>query len=118
MPGPHLETPAEVRMPAGMGADVVGMSMVPEAIAARHLGGRVFGLAVVTNRAAGTSAEPVRVDELVDAGGGGPPGRGGGGLGGRSRGGGGARVRGRGPRPRLARPSPLRGRTGVRRAAT
>jgi purine-nucleoside phosphorylase len=49
LPGPQLETPAEVRMLAGLGADLVGMSMVPEAIAARHLGAAVLGLAVVTN---------------------------------------------------------------------
>jgi purine-nucleoside phosphorylase len=66
MTGPHFETPAEIKMLAGMGADLVGMSMVPEAIAARHLGGRVFGLAVVTNRAAGTVSGPLQVDELVD----------------------------------------------------
>jgi len=55
LPGPHLETPAEVRMLATLGADLVGMSMTLEAIAGRHLGGRVLGLAVVTNPAAGTS---------------------------------------------------------------
>jgi purine-nucleoside phosphorylase len=65
--GPHFETPAEVRMLAGLGADLVGMSMVPEAIAARHLGGRVLGLAVVTNGAVGTTTEPVRVDDLLGA---------------------------------------------------
>lgn len=53
VPGPQLETPAEVRMLAGLGADLVGMSMVPEAIAARHLGAEILGLAVVTNAAAG-----------------------------------------------------------------
>jgi purine-nucleoside phosphorylase len=67
MPGPHLETPAEVRMLAALGADLVGMSMVPEVIAARHLGAEVLGLAVVTNPAAGTSPGPVQVDGLVDA---------------------------------------------------
>ncbi|MGH9090934.1 MAG: purine-nucleoside phosphorylase [Acidimicrobiales bacterium] len=56
LPGPQLETPAEVRMLAGLGADLVGMSMVPEAIAARHLGAEVLGLAVVTN-VAGVAAE-------------------------------------------------------------
>ena len=54
-------------MLAGLGADLVGMSMVPEAIAVRHLGGGVLGLAVVSNRAVGTADEPVRVDELVGA---------------------------------------------------
>lgn len=52
--GPQLETPAEIRMLAAMGADLVGMSMVPEAVAARHLGAEILGLAVVTNGAAGT----------------------------------------------------------------
>ncbi|HMX09057.1 MAG TPA: purine-nucleoside phosphorylase [Microthrixaceae bacterium] len=51
--GPHYETPAEVRMLATMGADLVGMSTVLEAIAARHLGAEVFGVSLVTNLAAG-----------------------------------------------------------------
>ncbi len=51
--GGSFETPAEIRMLAGMGADVVGMSTVLEAIAARHLGAEVFAVALVTNLAAG-----------------------------------------------------------------
>jgi purine-nucleoside phosphorylase len=51
--GGSYETPAEIRMLAGMGADVVGMSTVLESIAARHLGAEVFGLSLVTNLAAG-----------------------------------------------------------------
>jgi purine-nucleoside phosphorylase len=51
--GPQFETPAEVRMLRTLGADVVGMSMAFETIAARHAGADVLGLAVVTNAAAG-----------------------------------------------------------------
>ncbi len=58
--GPQFETPAEIRMLSTLGADVVGMSMAFETIAARHAGADVLGLAVVTNDAAGTvSDEPV-----------------------------------------------------------
>jgi len=64
--GPDLETPAESRMLATLGADLVGMSMVLEAIAAYHLGGEILGLAVVTNLAAGVTGEPVPVGSLTD----------------------------------------------------
>jgi purine-nucleoside phosphorylase len=54
--GPQFETPAEIRMLRTLGADVVGMSMAFETIAARHAGADVLGLAVVTNEAAGASS--------------------------------------------------------------
>jgi purine-nucleoside phosphorylase len=66
--GPSYETPAEVRMAAVMGADLVGMSTVPEAIAARYLGMRVMGLSCVTNMAAGISDESLAHDEVVAVG--------------------------------------------------
>ncbi|MFZ5476274.1 MAG: purine-nucleoside phosphorylase [Myxococcota bacterium] len=53
MPGPSYETPAEIRMIARLGGDVVGMSLVHEAIAASHAGMEVLGVAVVSNPAAG-----------------------------------------------------------------
>lgn len=65
--GPQLETPAEIRMLATLGADLVGMSTVSEAIAARHLGAEVLGLAVVTNSASATGGVPVALDAIVDA---------------------------------------------------
>ena len=52
LPGPQFETPAEIRMLRTVGADVVGMSMALETIAARQAGAEVLGLAVVTNPAA------------------------------------------------------------------
>ena len=68
LPGPHYETPAEIRMLRVMGADLVGMSTVWETIAARHLGLEVLGLSLVTNLAAGLAGEPLSHEEVLEAG--------------------------------------------------
>ncbi len=68
LPGPHYETPAEVAMYGSAGADLVGMSTVLEAIAARHLGAEVLGLSLVTNAAAGVTGEPLAHEEVLAAG--------------------------------------------------
>jgi purine-nucleoside phosphorylase len=68
MAGPSYETPAEVRMLRTLGADVVGMSTVPEAIVARHEGMNVLALAVVSNFAAGVSEQPISHEEVIAAG--------------------------------------------------
>lgn len=66
--GPTYETPAEVKMLRTLGADLVGMSTVIEAIAARYLKARVLGISVVTNPAAGISPTPLSHDEVALAG--------------------------------------------------
>jgi purine-nucleoside phosphorylase len=67
MPGPCYETPAEIRALRTLGADVVGMSTVPEAILAYSLGVRVLVLTLVTNMAAGITAEPLSHKEVMAA---------------------------------------------------
>lgn len=64
--GPAYETPAEVRALHILGADAVGMSTVPEAMAARHMGMRVIGISCITNMAAGILDEPLAHDEVIE----------------------------------------------------
>jgi purine-nucleoside phosphorylase len=66
--GPSYETPAEIRMLERMGADVVGMSTVPEVLVARALGLRVLGVSCVTNAAAGTTAQPLSHADVLEVG--------------------------------------------------
>ncbi|HHC08476.1 MAG TPA: purine-nucleoside phosphorylase [Actinobacteria bacterium] len=66
MLGPSFETPAEIRMVARLGGDLVGMSTVPEAIALRHLGVAVGGISLVTNLAAGISPTPLSHEEVTE----------------------------------------------------
>jgi purine-nucleoside phosphorylase len=66
--GPSFETPAEIRALKRLGADAVGMSTVPEVIAARQCGVRVLAVASITNRAAGLSARPLSHQEVLEAG--------------------------------------------------
>ncbi len=68
LPGPHFETPAEIRMLRTLGADLVGMSTGLEAIAARQAGAEVFGLSLVTNLAAGMTGEPLDHQEVLATG--------------------------------------------------
>jgi purine-nucleoside phosphorylase len=68
MPGPHYETPAEITMLGRLGADLVGMSTVLEAIAARHLSAEVLGISLVTNLAAGLAGQSLSHAEVVAAG--------------------------------------------------
>jgi purine-nucleoside phosphorylase len=67
-PGPHYETPAEIRMVRAIGGDLAGMSTVLEAIAAREAGMEVLGISLVTNMAAGMTGEPLNHEEVLETG--------------------------------------------------
>ncbi|HWN11238.1 MAG TPA: purine-nucleoside phosphorylase [Pyrinomonadaceae bacterium] len=66
--GPSYETPAEIHMLRATGADAVGMSTVPEAIVARHMGMNVLGISCITNMAAGISDQAINHEEVMETG--------------------------------------------------
>jgi purine-nucleoside phosphorylase len=68
VPGPSYETPAEIRFPRTIGADIVGMSTVPEVIVARHCSMKVLAISCVTNMAAGVLNQPINHDEVLETG--------------------------------------------------
>jgi purine-nucleoside phosphorylase len=68
LPGPSYETPAEIRYLRTIGADLVGMSTVPEVLAARHMGLKVLAISCVTNMAAGIVDQPINHEEVLETG--------------------------------------------------
>jgi purine-nucleoside phosphorylase len=64
--GPSYETPAEIRAFRSLGADAVGMSTVPEAIVARHMGIEVLGISCISNMAAGILPQPITAEEVIE----------------------------------------------------
>jgi purine-nucleoside phosphorylase len=68
VPGPSYETPAEIRYMRTIGADLVGMSTVPETIAANHMGMKVLGISCVTNAAAGVLNQKLNHTEVLEVG--------------------------------------------------
>ena len=65
--GPSYETPAEIRFFRSIGADAIGMSTVPEAIAARHMGMEVLGISCISNAAAGVLPQPIHHEDVLAA---------------------------------------------------